>query len=421
MSLEKIASKYYFLAFTIVLFVSSFVSAQIPRPSSVSPAGTNTNPPPATLATTGERLSTDMPPFPAPTPLNSAQPDFAQPDVPSPNGETRENLQENNPAATRFPGNNSSTGNPAAIDPPNSGGTLSTVASSLQEEKNNKIQYFISVNDQSHPIYQLVALERPRDSLVTGKKTYLYEILSGISASGRQELTEAYWKLSEKLLLCHARIGQKRRISKVKAYYQNHHEAYKELELAEQLTDRQYKALELEFIQAQYQFVHLRKKYAVYRYDTPTFAAPSATSYRSERPTTDAMDSQSLPIPAEFPLAVPYNTKIKELEKYRSLSQKTLLLDRTIPLQYQSVIVRADARKCAEDKMRDDLNAQRSIVASIETLTNEEIELVKAVVEYNRQVDNYVIETYGANISLRQFLASILQLPKRPTQTIRTE
>jgi len=368
------------------------------------------------------------------------------PNNPSPNNTPPNNTQLNNtPTDNNFAGENPSFNNPAADNtlrlqdtantqptlPPNGTPLMtnpqnsadSETTSAANEKRNSENLYLISVqDDQSHPIYSLIALERPQDSLVRGKKTYLYEILSSVPASGRQELAAAYWKLSEKLLLCHARLGQKHRITVSKQYYQNNPSLLKELELAEQLTDRQCKALELEFIQAQYQFVNLLKKYSIYRYsNTPTLASSATTAtYRSERPTENNSSSQSpntpLPIPADFPLAVPYNTKIKELEKHRSLSQKTILLDRTIPLQYQSIVVRADARKCAENKMLDDLTSQRSIVASIETLTNEEIGLIKAIIEYNNQVDNYVIETYGTNISSRQFLASILQLPKRPPQ-----
>ncbi|MDR1384147.1 MAG: hypothetical protein LBJ67_09920 [Planctomycetaceae bacterium] len=435
MLLGKITLKHYCWAFAIVVWlVSSSVLAEFSVPPTETPQR-------STPSAIGDQQPTTPP---------------AQPDTENSDGERRDwgrgNLQKNapareNPIATRSPNGNSWSGNPAAIhplqnaastqptlppsqsNPMNPTGALTSSATphsaavASSQEKKSEIQYFIAVNDESHPIYSLVRLERPRDSFIVGKKTYLYEILSGVPSSRRQELAEAYWKLSEKLLLCHARMGQKHRITAAKQYYQNNPVAYKELELAEQLTDRQYKALELEFIQSQYQFVSLQKKYAVDKYaDTPTpTVSATVNDYRSERPTGDTAESQPLPIPAEFPLAVPYNTKIKELEKYRSLSQNTLLLDRTIPLQYQSIIVHADARKCAENKMLDDLNAQRSIVASIETLTNEEIELIKAVIEYNHQVDNYVIETYGVNISSRQFLASVLQLPKRPAAQTTTQ
>ena len=60
-----------------------------------------------------------------------------------------------------------------------------------------------------------------------------------------------------------------------------------------------------------------------------------------------------------------------------------------------------------------DLKSGRSVVNPIEILTNEQIELVKSVIEYNRQIDEYVIETFGSQVTEKQFLGAILNIPQQ--------
>jgi hypothetical protein len=240
------------------------------------------------------------------------------------------------------------------------------------------------------------------------------------SPSQRRELLKAYWNLSEKMLHCHVRLGQLQRLQLVKEHMQKEQLATDEIDWAFQLASQQYRALEMEFIQMQYRFLDLQSR-------IPASSARRRVGYaENEWLECDDMISQTplefmaqkpeertLPVPVDFPLAVPYNTKVEELKKRRSLSQKSLLLNRTIPLQYEAIVARTAAKLHIERQWQMVLTQYRqSPVTLIEAHAQEEMALVSTIIEYNHQVNDYVIETFGTNISERQLLASVLVLPK---------
>ena len=277
-----------------------------------------------------------------------------------------------------------------------------------------------SVPYPAHPIYDFLAtVKRPPSKERQEKDAYLCEVLAGVtSPSHRRELIKAYWDLSEKMLKCHIRLAQRQRLQIAYERLQANEVAKTEIDLAFQLVSQQYLALELEFVQAQYHFADLQARCSpnsqVWRSNYASDFADCETenSSRVLRPET-----KPLSIPAEFPLAIPYDTKVKELEKVRTLSQKSLLLDHTIPLQYETIVARTAAKIYADRQWDATLKFGQSPVSQIETLAQEEMNLVGAIIEYNRQVNDYVAETFGASIPEKQLLASILVLEVPTTNT----
>ncbi|MCL2622215.1 MAG: hypothetical protein FWD31_01005, partial [Planctomycetaceae bacterium] len=283
-----------------------------------------------------------------------------------------------------------------------------------------------SVRDNAHPIHDFLAVvTRTPNPNVAEKDVYLFEILSGVtSPSQRRELLKAYWNLSEKMLHCHVRMAQRQRLQHALEQLQMNQAAADEIGLALQLVTQQYKALELEFIQTQYRFLDLQSR-------IPTASTRWRTGYadhengwlecddvilqRSSEFVVQKVEERPLPIPADFPLAVPYDTKVDELNKLQTLSQKSLLLHRTIPLQYEAIVTRVSARKIANGQWTTALKYQQSPVTHIEALAQEEMALISTIIEYNHQVNEYVTETFGANIPEKQLLASILVLPRPAT------
>ncbi|MCL2117040.1 MAG: hypothetical protein FWH27_01305 [Planctomycetaceae bacterium] len=282
-----------------------------------------------------------------------------------------------------------------------------------------------SVRNESHPIYDfLVTVTRPIQA-GTEREVYLYEILTGVtSPAQRRELLKAYWNLSEKRLHCHVRMAQHLRLQQALEKLQMNQAATDEISLALELVSQQYKALELEFIQAQYRFLDLQSKIPTsstrwrsgYAIDDENewvecddAVSPMPLGFAAQKP-----EDRPLPVPMDFPLAVPYDTKVEELKKQRSLSQKSLLLNHTIPLQYDVIVTRTSARQIADKQGFTVMTHGQSPVMQIEALAREEMALISTIIEYNHQVDEYVIETFGANIPEKQLLASILVLPKQP-------
>ena len=283
-----------------------------------------------------------------------------------------------------------------------------------------------SVREISHPLNDFLAVVK-RTPTDKEREVFLYEILSGVaSPARRRELLKAYWNLSEKLMHCHVRKAQRQRLEMVQGWMQKEGLPTDEIEPALQLVSQQYRALELEFIQTQYRFLDLQSRIpassARWRagyaengwYECDDEVAPTPVESVVQKP-----EDRPLPIPADYPLAVPYHTKAEELQKHRTLSQKSLLLNHTIPLQYEAVVARTAARSHADNQWQTVLQKNRqSPVTQIETLAQEEMALISTIIEYNHQVDEYVIETFGANIPEKQLLASILVLPKpTPVET----
>ena len=284
-----------------------------------------------------------------------------------------------------------------------------------------------SVREQSHPYYGFFGeFKRIPNQTGTEKEVYLYEVLNGVTSPvQRRELLRAYWELSEKMLQCFVRLAQWQRLQQAQEWMQKEQLPTDEIDLALQLVLQQYRALEMEFTQKQFRFLDLQSR-------IPASPTRWRTGYADQENGWGECDDMSslipselvvqkaedrpLPVPADFPLAVAYSTKVDELQKRRSLSQKSLLLTRTIPLQYEAIVARTAARSHANDQWRTVLLKNRqSPVSQIETLAHEEMSLISTIIEYNHQVDEYVIETFGANIPEKQLLASILVLPKPTT------
>ena len=214
----------------------------------------------------------------------------------------------------------------------------------------------------------------------------------------------------------HVRKAQRQRLGNAQTVMRNEQLPTDDVDVALQLVAQQELALELEFIQAQYRFLvqsaECRVQSGAYRSQRSNVNYSAPYTLNSELSTLNS----PLPIPADFPLAVPYNTKFEELKKTRTLSQKSLLLNHTIPLQYQAIVARTAARSLANNQWVTVLEKNRqSPVTQLEALAQEEMALIRAIIEYNHQVDEYVIETFGTNIPEKQLLAAILVLPKRPT------
>ena len=340
---------------------------------------------------------------------------FSTPPTTGPGGYDGTMPQDRLPQTTRIPQN------AADQQPALQNGQQQTGATN---QLSNDAQYLKSVRDEKHPAYDflyLAILKRPVSTKVKEKEIYLHEILAGVhSPDRRQELTKAYWNLSEKMLCCYVRAAQIKRLQHAQSQLSANQAASEEISLALQQVSLQYQALELEFIQEQYRFFALQTRYGT-RTNYITYRQTNGSAY-GQPLVTATTDSQSdsapvLPVPADFPLAVPYHTKTEELKKIRTLSQKSLLLGRTIPLQYEAIVARVAAKNYADNQWLTTIKFGQSPVTQIEALAKNETELIKAIAEYNNQITDYVTETFGAGIPENRFLAAILVLPERPNHT----
>jgi|GEM_PF-3730829 len=246
-----------------------------------------------------------------------------------------------------------------------------------------------SIASADHPLKDVMTVERPDDSVVQGTPLYLHELLAGrTSPETRRILLREYWKLTEKYLVYKNRLLQLYLLYKISASYEQDMEIKPQIELAITQVEKLQKATELEFIQGQYLFAELAKRY-------------NRDNCSTRR------DSSGLFIPADFPLATAYNTESEKLAQ----SSKSRLLDKTIPLQYQVILNRHDACRAADLYLQSLIQNRRSPIQALSECIQERIELLRAVVGYNDQIADYVAETVGPEVSGRLFLSAVLKLP----------
>ncbi|MDR1959856.1 MAG: hypothetical protein LBQ54_12570 [Planctomycetaceae bacterium] len=256
-----------------------------------------------------------------------------------------------------------------------------------------------AVVSENHPLWEVLRLERPEDSAVTGRELYLHELLAGVTSPGiRKILIKEYWLLTEKYLTYKYRLLQLYLLyDKISVSFGQDDLMKPQIDLAIERVEGQQKAAELEFIQAQYRFSELVKQYN------------SGLSRRSD-------PASGLFIPADCPLALPYNT---QSEKLAVSSPKARLLDKTIPLQYEVITNKRNAGKATKSYLNSLMTNRQPSISTLSDCIEEHIGILKAVIEYNHQIADYVAETVGSNVTGRRFLSTVILLkPPAPANPV---
>ena len=222
-----------------------------------------------------------------------------------------------------------------------------------------------------HPFRQYWGVPNDPLTKITGKPMTVAELFAGTRSSTiRCQLLHAYWELSGLLAIYHFRCESERQATGVQQ------------ESVLTLMREQRRTAELEFVKQQWVLAGLLNQ------------CKGRTLRASE-----------LPIPLDFPLYPRYQTFADKIAR----SERTQYLGRMIPIQEQLIESKNETWKATSEMAQS--ASQPFFVISTQR-TTAFLELSKAIIEYNKMIAEYALETIPPNVSQQQLVAAVVRLPK---------
>ena len=212
-----------------------------------------------------------------------------------------------------------------------------------------------------HPFQQYWGVPNDLQTKIVGKPMTVAELLAGTrSPVVRGQLLRAYWELSGLLAIYHFRCETERLVSGAAERQQDGMMA---------LLQEQRRTAEMEFIKQQWNLAELSKRC-------------------KGRPFRES----ELPIPADFPLYPRYQTYADKI----AWSERTQYLGRMIPIQEQLIESKNGTWRAAAGM---DVN-QRTMAF---------LDLTKAIIEYNKMIAEYALETIPPNVSHQELVRAVVR------------
>ena len=229
------------------------------------------------------------------------------------------------------------------------------------------------VVDADHPFRQYSGVPNDPQAKITGKPVTVAELFAGTRSSAvRNQLLQAYWELSGQLAVYHFRCETEKLASGV---------AGQQPDMLTLLREQR-RTAEMEFIKQQWVLAELLKQYK------------GRTLRESE-----------LPIPIDYPLFPKYQTHASKIAR----TERTQYLGRMIPIQEQLIETKHGAWKAASEMVPN--VSQPFFVISSQRATAF-LDLTRAIVDYNKMIAEYAMETIPPNVSPHQLVGAVVRLPK---------
>jgi hypothetical protein len=211
---------------------------------------------------------------------------------------------------------------------------------------------------------------------ITGKPMTVAELFAGTRSSmARNQLLQAYWELSGLLAIYHFRLETERLASGVMGQQQDMMTLLRE----------QRRTAEMEFIKQQWVLAELLKLH-------------KGQEFRES----------DLPIPADFPLYPRYQTHAEILAR----TERARHLGRMIPIQERLIETKNGTWRAASE-MIPSASQPFSVVSNHRTMAF--LDLTRAIVDYNKMIAEYVMETIPPNASHQQLVGAVVRLPRTDT------
>ena len=235
-----------------------------------------------------------------------------------------------------------------------------------------------TVINTDHPFQQYWGVPNDPQTKIIGKPLTVTELLAGTcSSSARCPLLQVYWELSGLLAIYHFRCETERLA--MGAQQENMMTLLRE----------QRSTAELEFIKQQWVLAGLLKQHKGY-----------------------SLQESTLPIPIDYPLYPRYQTFASKIAR----TDRTQYLARMIPIQEQLIESKNETWKAASMMGQ---SASQPFFSLSQQRTMAFLDLTTAIIEYNKMIAEYALETIPANVSPQQFVGAVIRLPKEnalPTQ-----
>ena len=246
----------------------------------------------------------------------------------------------------------------------------------LQQLPQRTFQHEVATPTE-HPFLSYWGIPNDPQTKITGKPMTVAELFTGTrSSSVRCQLLQAYWELSGLLAIYHFRCESEKLAAG---------SAGQQQEGMMTLLREQRRSAEMEFIKQQWALAELLKQHK------------GRTLRESE-----------LPIPADYPLYPRYQTFASKIAR----TERTQYLGRMIPIQEQLIETKNGTWKAASGMIQ---NPSQPFFMASNQRTTAFLDLTHTIVEYNKMIAEYALETIPPNVSSQQLVGAVVRLPKRNT------
>ena len=234
------------------------------------------------------------------------------------------------------------------------------------------VQHEVAVSTE-HPFRQYWGMAIDPQTKIVGKPMTVAQLLADTRSSAvRYQLLQAYWDLSGLLAIYHFRCESERLATGASGAQQEGMTA---------LLREQRRTAEVEFIRQQWVLAELVKQ------------SKGRKIQESE-----------LPIPVDYPLYPRYQTFADQIAR----SNRTQYLGRMIPIQEQLIESKNGTWKAASQMTQ---SASQPFFMVVNQRTAAFLDLTHAIVEYNKMIAEYALETIPPNSIQKQLVGAIVRQP----------
>ncbi|MGL4593249.1 MAG: hypothetical protein ACRCUY_00815 [Thermoguttaceae bacterium] len=248
-----------------------------------------------------------------------------------------------------------------------------------------------SIMPTNHPFATYYTVPQDADDVIHGKAFSIAELLEGVGNPQLQkQLIDIYWELAGLLVEYNVRYESERNLAQWYSESERSRDPRSELlGYSVHLAQQQRKGAECRFVMKQRQLADRLQKISGLTFSEKT-----------------------LPIPSDVPLIKKYETHAKMIAK----SDRAKYVAQMIPMQEKFLetlqTANVAARLFLESTLKISSQKSPETVFALNQHTGTFVDLIAGVVDYNKMIAEYSLETVGPGISSYQLLSTLLELPK---------
>jgi hypothetical protein len=234
-----------------------------------------------------------------------------------------------------------------------------------------------SVVDSKHPFARFFELPKESQSAIKGQAYTVAQLLENTQTPlSRGQLLQTYWELAGLLAEYNIRYEAERLSGMVRDELQNSTTV---------LFQQQRRSVEMEFIKKQWQLAGLLRRFKGI-----------------------SIAEKELPIPCDYPLFKRYETFADKIAR----TARSQYLGHLIPVQEQLIDARHQSCTIIFEMRQNNPTDSREIMDMLNRRTTAFLELVEAVIDYNKMIAEYASETIPADISGSRLVGALIELPQ---------
>jgi hypothetical protein len=241
----------------------------------------------------------------------------------------------------------------------------------------NRSENLRSVVDSNHPFVRYFALPKESQSLIKGQPYTIAQLLEGTkTSSSRRRLLQTYWELTGLLAEYNIRCEAERLSGSRQDMQQN---------FVTDLLQQQRRSVEMEFVKKQWQLIGLLQHFKKI-----------------------SVSEKEFPIPCDYPLFKRYETFADKIAR----TARSQYLGHLIPVQEQLIDARHRSCMIIFEMLQNIPQDTRQLLEVLNQRTTAFLELVEAVIDYNKMIAEYTSETIPPEVNGVRLVGALIELPK---------